>query len=322
MWKLHNLRRRRYPRPPASAQGASGRSSPWQYQQGATEQLRCRNDQPCFRPAQEHEALLRMAMAVQDCWRVCDRHGEQDAVRCLLRQMTVRPVELAQNREAVAFCGMSLQWTAPPRSLKPAPKRCVDNAKGMSFLIRRKSRKPPCAPPRLRCSSCRRPSALPQLPAADCCQGCDEGLELAGIGVRHLAALLFAGETGQGRHDAPSACLPKPAGWPAAACAGAVFAATLRPSLFASLEPAPGPPQAERNADAGHDWQDWTAIGGAGLFVTAFAATRLKSGFPEGNCDVGTASSWPHNQKSPCRKSLQGLSRSLEPTERLELSTC
>ncbi len=182
-----------------------------------------------------------------------------------------------------------------------------------SSPIRRKRRKRPCAPMRLRFSSYRRPSAARatkrslRLPASTCAiwRPCS------------LPARLGR------RHDAPSACLLNPACWPAATCAGRPSMPPRRGRASSRLwKPAPGSSQAERNAGAGHDWQDWTAIGGAGLFVTAFATTRLKSGFPEGNCDVGTASSWPHNQKSPCRKSLQGLSRSLEPTERLELSTC
>ncbi len=180
-----------------------------------------------------------------------------------------------------------------------------------SSPIRRKRRKRPCAPMRLRFSSYRRPSAT---------RAAKRSLRLPASTCAIWRPCSLPARLGR-RHDAPSACLLNPACGPqrpaqdARLCRHAV-AEPLRVSGNRHLD------HHKRNADAGHDWQDWTAIGGAGLFVTAFAATRLKSGFPEGNCDVGTASSWPHNQKSPCRKSLQGLSRSLEPTERLELSTC
>lgn len=77
---------------------------------------------------------------------------------------------------------------ALPRSLKLAPKRYVDNAKGM-FL--------PHSPQAQEAAMRTYAAALLQLPAAVCCQGCKEELELAGIDMRHLAALLFASETGQ-----------------------------------------------------------------------------------------------------------------------------
>ena len=127
-----------------------------------------------------------MAIIVQDCWRACGRRGEQDAVRWLLRRTSVRSVELGKDREAATFCGISS--CVLPRSLKLAPKRYVDNAKGM-FL--------PHSPQAQEVAMRTYAAALLQLPAAVCCQGCKEELELAGIDMRHLAALLFASETGQ-----------------------------------------------------------------------------------------------------------------------------
>ena len=51
-------------------------------------------------------------------------------MRELLRRINVRPVDLAQNREATEFCVISHLRPAPPRNLKLAPKRYVENAKG------------------------------------------------------------------------------------------------------------------------------------------------------------------------------------------------
>ena len=39
-------------------------------------------------------------------------------------------------------------------------------------------------------------ATLPQMPVAVYCHYCEDGLELAGVDVRHLAAMLFAGEAG------------------------------------------------------------------------------------------------------------------------------
>ena len=129
-----------------------------------------------------------MEMAVQDCWRAYDRKEEQDAVRELLRRMNVRPVDLAKNREATEFCGISLLRPAPPRNLKLAPKRYVENAKGR-FL--------PHSPEEQEAAMRAYAATLPQMPVAVYCHYCEEGLELAGVDVRHLAALLFAGDAEQ-----------------------------------------------------------------------------------------------------------------------------
>ena len=129
-----------------------------------------------------------MKMAVQDCWRACDRIEEQDAVRELLRRMNVAPVDLAQDREAAEFCDMSLLRPAPPRNLKLAPKRYVENAHG-KFLPHTEEEQEAA----MRAYA----AALPQLPVAVYCHYCEKGLKLAGVDVRHLAALLFAGDAGQ-----------------------------------------------------------------------------------------------------------------------------
>ena len=129
-----------------------------------------------------------MEMAVQDCWRAYDRREEQDAVRELLRRINVRPVDLAQNREATEFCDISLLRPAPPRNLKLAPKRYVENAKGR-FL--------PHSPEEQEAAMRAYAATLPQMPVAVYCHYCEEGLELAGVDVRHLAAMLFAGEAGR-----------------------------------------------------------------------------------------------------------------------------
>ena len=99
-----------------------------------------------------------------------------------------RPVELAQNREAPEFCGISLLRPAPPRNLKLAPKRYVENAKG-KFL--------PHSPEEQEAAMRAYAATLPHMPVAVYCHYCEEGLELAGVDVRHLAAMLFAGEAGR-----------------------------------------------------------------------------------------------------------------------------
>ncbi len=114
-----------------------------------------------------------------------------------------------------------------------------------SSPIRRKRRKPPCAPMRLRFPSCRRSSAARaakrslSLPASTCAiwRPCS------------LPAILGR------RHDAPSACLPKPACWPATTCTGRPSLPPRRGRASSHLwKPAPGSSQAER-------WR-WTRLAG------------------------------------------------------------
>ena len=70
-------------------------------------------------------------MTIQDCWRQYGNQAEQAAVRELLRRMNIEVVEMAENREHTRFCGTSLYRPAPPRNLKMAPKRFVEDAEGM-----------------------------------------------------------------------------------------------------------------------------------------------------------------------------------------------
>jgi hypothetical protein len=125
---------------------------------------------------------------VQDCWRAKDRRTEQEAVREILKRMNITVLELEENFEKVSFCGNSLYRPAPPRNLKLAPKRYVENARG-KFL--------PHSPEEQEAAMRAYAAALPQLPVAVYCHYCEEGLELAGADVRHLAALLCAGDAEQ-----------------------------------------------------------------------------------------------------------------------------
>lgn len=121
-------------------------------------------------------------MAVQDCWRAKERRDEQEAVRQLLRLMDIEPVELPNHHEKTEFCGISLLRPAPPRNLKLAPRRFVEHAAGMFQ---------PHTSEEQKANMLSYAATLPALPVVTYCHYCFEGLELAGIDTRHLAAMLF-----------------------------------------------------------------------------------------------------------------------------------
>ncbi|MBP5211502.1 MAG: hypothetical protein J6Z30_01470, partial [Pyramidobacter sp.] len=124
-------------------------------------------------------------MYVQDCWRSSDRAGEQNAVRELLSRMNARVLELPENREKSDFCGVSLLRPAPPRNLKMAPKRFVENAQGKFVPHTPEEQK------QLMTEYCRRFGGTE---VADYCHYCHEGLLLGGARAHHLAELLFAAQ--------------------------------------------------------------------------------------------------------------------------------
>lgn len=80
-------------------------------------------------------------IAIQDCWRTREKTDLQDAARRLLAKMNFNVVELKENHADTDFCGTSLLRPAPPRNLKLAPVRFVENAKRKSCPTPLKSRK-------------------------------------------------------------------------------------------------------------------------------------------------------------------------------------
>ena len=121
-------------------------------------------------------------MTIQDCWRQYDNCAEQDAVRELLRRMNIEVVEMAENREHTRFCGTSLYRPAPPRNLKMAPKRFVEDAEGMFVPHTEEEQK------QLMKEHCRQYQTEHVVAY---CHYCTEGLRLAGQPHYHIAELLF-----------------------------------------------------------------------------------------------------------------------------------
>ena len=115
-------------------------------------------------------------------WRQYDNRAEQDAVRELLRRMNIEVVEMAENREHTRFCGTSLYRPAPPRNLKMAPKRFVEDAEGMFVPYTEEEQM------QLMKEHCRQYQTEHVVAY---CHYCTEGLRLAGQPHYHIAELLF-----------------------------------------------------------------------------------------------------------------------------------
>lgn len=121
-------------------------------------------------------------VAIQDCWRSREKPAVQAAVRRLLENMNFRVHELPANHADTDFCGVSLYRPAPPRNLKLAPKRFVENAEG-KFLPHSAEEQT-----RLMKEYC---AGIPVDKIVAYCHYCAEGLELGGKNVKHIASLLF-----------------------------------------------------------------------------------------------------------------------------------
>ena len=121
-------------------------------------------------------------MTIQDCWRQYDNQAEQAAVRELLRRMNIEVVEMAENREHTRFCGTSLYRPAPPRNLKMAPKRFVEDAEGMFVTHTEEEQK------QLMEEHCQQYQTKKVVAY---CHYCTEGLRLVGQPHYHIAELLF-----------------------------------------------------------------------------------------------------------------------------------
>ena len=121
-------------------------------------------------------------MIIQDCWRSFDRFNEQDAVRSILRKLNATAEEQDDNRRKNRFCGISLYRPAPPRNLKLAPHRFVDNARG---LFAEHSPEEQKGMMNHYCSKFGNEKVVCY------CHYCLEGLQLGGANAVHLASLLF-----------------------------------------------------------------------------------------------------------------------------------
>ena len=121
-------------------------------------------------------------MAVQDCWRSKEKLSEQLAVRSIMRKMNIEIIELCQSFEKTDFCGVSLYRPAPPRNLKLAPKRFVENAAG-KFL--------PHTPEEQKAIMEEYCRTVPAETVVSYCHYCADGIKIGGKNSKHLAELLF-----------------------------------------------------------------------------------------------------------------------------------
>jgi len=121
-------------------------------------------------------------MTIQDCWRSYDNRAEQNAVRTLLKKMNINIVELEDKYEKINFCGITLYQPAPPRNLKLAPIRFVENAKGKFISHSEKEKQ------QLMVEYCRK---FTTEKVVAYCHYCAKGLQIGGKKVAHIAELLF-----------------------------------------------------------------------------------------------------------------------------------
>lgn len=121
-------------------------------------------------------------ITVQDCWRSKENISEQKAVREILRRMNFEVVELEENFDKTNFCGYSLYQPQPPRNAKLAPKRFVENARGL-FQEHSQAEKE-----KLMREHCEKISTEKVVAY---CHYCVRGLKLGGKKTSHLLELLF-----------------------------------------------------------------------------------------------------------------------------------
>lgn len=121
-------------------------------------------------------------ITIQDCWRQKENRAEQNAVRKILKKMNVEIVELEENFERTNFCGYSLYQPQPQRNPKLAPKRFLENAKGL-FQEHTQEEKL-----NLMQDYCKKISTEKVIAY---CHYCVRGLRLGGKKSFHLSELLF-----------------------------------------------------------------------------------------------------------------------------------
>lgn len=123
-----------------------------------------------------------MEAGIQDCWRSKENAEEQAAVRMLLGKMNIKAIELAEHHAETDFCGFSLYQPAPPRNLKLAPKRFIENAEG-KFEAHTQEEKEKL----MRAYVSRQKTKT----IVGYCHYCVDGLRLGDAEAFHIAELLF-----------------------------------------------------------------------------------------------------------------------------------
>lgn len=121
-------------------------------------------------------------MAVQDCWRVYDNAPQQKAVRTLLQKMNIASEELDENYEKTQFCGVSLYEPLIKQNGDFAPKRFIENAKGL-FL--------PHTPEEKTALMEKHCQMIHAAEVVCYCNGCINGIRLGGKQGIHLLDLVF-----------------------------------------------------------------------------------------------------------------------------------
>ena len=111
--------------------------------------------------------------------------AEQNAVREILRRMNIEIVEIDENFARTKFCGYSLYQPQPSRNPKLAPKRFLEDAKGLFIEHTAEEKR---ALMQAHCSK----SSTDKVIAY--CHYCVRGLRLGGKTTFHLAQILFDGD--------------------------------------------------------------------------------------------------------------------------------
>lgn len=122
------------------------------------------------------------SMTIQDCWRQADNRAEQNAVRELAQRMNIKVVELSENREKTRFCGYSTLQPSIRRNAILAPKRFVENAKGMFLPHTEEEQK------QILTEYAKQYTTDTVLTY---CHYCSQGLDLIHKPNKHIAELLF-----------------------------------------------------------------------------------------------------------------------------------
>jgi hypothetical protein len=121
-------------------------------------------------------------MAVQDCWRVYDNDSQQKAVRRIIQRMNIDIEELDENYDKTRFCGVSLYEPLPKQNGDFAPKRFIENAKGL-FLPHTEEEQVTLM--KKHCETINATEVICY------CIACTKGINLGGKKGLHLLDLLF-----------------------------------------------------------------------------------------------------------------------------------
>ena len=153
----------------------------------AAEGMGCRSVEDAFAliaddPAFPYPDYRGERIAVQDCWRARGNRRLHDAVRRLLANMNMEPVELPDARDASVFCGISTLEELPADIRALAPGKFADPGDGLF------TRHEPAEMRRLMRD---RAARIPTPRVVTYCFSCDQGLTLGGADSASLLNLLF-----------------------------------------------------------------------------------------------------------------------------------